>query len=115
VKILIIEDDELVQEMVARILAREFDAPSIEFAASAPKAVALLQHDVSYDLIVSDFNLKAGTGGDVLAWIRCERPTLVSRFIFFSSAMEPYTLHDKVIRKGFVGDLGKKIRALLAE
>jgi response regulator of citrate/malate metabolism len=105
VNVLLLEDDAQLQKMTARLLKRAFEnvAVAITTVDSVPKAIAMLQH-FTYDLVISDFNVLHGTGGDVLAWLHVEKPHVASRFIFFSGADEPKKLHDKVIEKGCTSD-----------
>lgn len=97
-RILYIEDDAHIQRMMTRVLRRAFETASVMIVDTAPKAIALLR-DTSYDLIVSDYNLIASTGGEVLQWLHAEKPYLVERFVFFSDDPVVRRLHDKVITK----------------
>lgn len=103
--VLLLEDDQQLQKMTTRLLKRTFEnvTVTVTIVDSAPKAIAMLQH-FAYDLIVSDFNVLHGTGGDVLTWLRAEKPHIVDRFIFFSGAIEVPKLHTKVIEKGCTAD-----------
>lgn len=103
--VLLLEDDKQLQKMTTRLVKRAFEdiAITVTVVDSVPKAIAMLQH-FSYDLVVSDFNVLHGTGGEVLAWLRVEKPHTVDRFIFFSGAPDVTKLHTKVIEKGCTAD-----------
>lgn len=101
-KVLLIEDDETLRRTLCRSIRRMFEK-TVEFleASNYHDAIHLLTNNESYShvhpeadlaFVLSDFNLAAGprdttpmNGGDVLTWIRANRPHLVQRFIFCSS------------------------------
>ena len=102
-KVLLLEDDALMQRTTTRMLRRAFETVDVTTVDSVPKAIAMLQH-FAYDLIVADFQVLHGTGGDVLSWVRTEKPQLLDRFVFFSGSIEAQKLHDKFIEKGCMPD-----------
>ena len=89
-RILLIEDDILIQKAFARM----FKSPPLlaitDVADNAPDAVQRLDK-CAYDYIVSDFDLKTGTGGDVLIHVRRHFPfyCTYNRFILLSGNLRP--------------------------
>jgi DNA-binding NarL/FixJ family response regulator len=99
-KVLLLEDDKQLQHAAVRLLRRTFESAIIvDTVDNAPGAIALLQQNV-YDFMLSDFAVIDGTGGDVLIWIRANKPDMVERFVFFSGSNSLNLLHHKVISKG---------------
>jgi len=100
-RVLLLEDEATLQRATSRMIRRTFSPTeiTIDVVDSVPKAVAMLQH-FAYDLVVSDFNVNGGTGGDLLIWIRANRPHMVERFVFFSGANHLDLWHNKIIAKG---------------
>ena len=101
--VLLLEDDALLQRTTTRMLRRAYENVTVTAVDSVPKAIAMLQH-FAYDLVIADFQVLHGTGGDVLSWVRDEKPGLVDRFVFFSGSLEARALHDKFIEKGCMPD-----------
>lgn len=101
IKVLLLEDEPSLQRAIARMLCVAFNDSDIalDTTDSAIKAIALLQC-FQYDLILSDFDVLDGTGGDVLAWVRSSQPRMISRFVFFTGSDRAAALHDKIIAKG---------------
>lgn len=81
--LLYIEDDAGVQAALGRFFKINFPHVVVSVADNAEKAVSLLK-GIMFDAVLSDYNLKAGTGGDVLNWIKTHQPDLESRFVFLS-------------------------------
>lgn len=103
-KILLLEDQAILQKCTSRMIRHTLgDDTIVDITDSVPKTIALLQH-FAYDLIVSDFDVNYGTGGDVLVWVREFQPHMVTRFVFFTGSGEASELHDKVISKGISAD-----------
>jgi len=98
-EVLLIEDEIDPKRATDRLIRKLYPSARVIVADNADAAIADLQtHD--FKLIVSDYLLLgAGTGGDVLAWVRSHRPDLVSKFVFVSDAPEVERLHDRWIRK----------------
>lgn len=96
--ILLIEDDSAVRERTASFLRRSLGANVIQ-AESASRAIAVLT-SFDVDMVISDYGLSGmGTGKDVLAWIRRERPKLEERFVFLSG-YDCSQVHKYSIAKG---------------
>jgi CheY-like chemotaxis protein len=68
-RILLIEDDDLVQKALVRMFKNPPLLASTDVVDNAPDAIRQLDK-IAYDYIVSDFDLKIGTGGDVLLHVR---------------------------------------------
>ena len=100
-RVLVVEDDRSIQRFVTRALARIIDG-TFEVADTADGAIDLIKAatlDRPYDLVVSDFNLLRGTGGDVLEWVQAHASYLEPRFLFFSSDDAVAKLHKNYIEK----------------
>jgi CheY-like chemotaxis protein len=68
-RILLIEDSELVQKALVRMFGDPPLNAVTDVVDSAPDAIRQLDK-FAYDYVVSDFDLKIGTGGDVLRHVR---------------------------------------------
>lgn len=79
--ILHIEDDVSIQKAVARTLALKLKA-DVTTVANPTDAIAILKA-IKFDIVVSDYNIDGGTGGEVLEWLRANQPD--QRFMFLSS------------------------------
>lgn len=98
-RILVIEDEPLVQRTLRRIVAPEND---VVICDSGAAAIELLETDV-FEAVFSDYELQGPlTGGDVLRWIKSNRPTLAENFIFVSGSPMAASLHHRVITKPFL-------------
>lgn len=97
-KILLVEDDPLLQRTTKRMLTHVTGSKDILVVDSAPRAIQVIQLE-QVDLIVSDFNLKDSDGGEVLSWIRTYRPELLGRFVFLSASEITKEMHDRVLMK----------------
>lgn len=103
-RILIIEDNPMIQRGYQRLLNKMFARPDIWVADNADLAIGMLMQDDSarpIDLIISDYELAdATTGVDVFEWIKLHRPDLLVRFIFISANEEVKALnHTRVLEK----------------
>lgn len=77
--VLVVEDEEPLRSLQARILAR-LDARTL-IAKSVVEARALLgEHTV--DLVISDVKMPGESGVELYRWIEREHPALTSRFLF---------------------------------
>jgi DNA-binding NarL/FixJ family response regulator len=120
IRALIIEDDRLIQQMLARLLRRTYDTPEFVVVDNADRAITELKNsmfDGHFDLIISDYNLVGPkTGGDVFAWIKeQDEPEWIDRFLFFSATdeIDLRKLHYQVLAKpASVGALRMEILAI---
>jgi len=86
-RVLIVEDDVELQPPVERVMSRLSEPVEIEWAQSAPEAIArLLAHD--FDLVLADFLLdERGSGFAVRGWCERHRPDV--RFAMMSAVAPP--------------------------
>jgi CheY-like chemotaxis protein len=89
-RILLVEDDDLVQKAILRLIQGVHPHAVTNVVDNAPEAIAHL-NKFTYDYIVSDFDLKIGTGGDVLRHVRAHFGFYVDRdrFILLSGDLRP--------------------------
>lgn len=66
--LLVVDDEEDIRELVAMAVEAEFDDDVIEVS-SGNEAIALLESGQRFDLIVSDYNMQEGTGGDLFRYV----------------------------------------------
>lgn len=84
IHVLYIEDDEMLARSTLRFFRRYFPDAVVSRADNSAAAIACLQ-SVQFDVVLSDFDLRAGgSGGIVLSWIEQSQPHLLTRFIFLS-------------------------------
>lgn len=67
-RILVVDDEGSTRDLVSLILQKSFSV-NVVFAASGNEAVGLLSKDTAYDVIVSDYNMPNGTGGDLYKFL----------------------------------------------
>jgi CheY-like chemotaxis protein len=89
-RVLLIEDDELIQRAFLRTLKGPPLFASTDVVDNAPAAIDHLDR-IAYHYVVSDYDLKVGTGGDVLIHVRAHYPFYVAcnRFILLSGYLRP--------------------------
>lgn len=89
-RVLIVEDDELLQKALVRIVRAVHPHAVTNVTDNAPEAIAHLDK-FAYDYIVSDYDLKIGTGGDVLRHVRDHFPFYArgNRFILMTGDIRP--------------------------
>lgn len=100
--VLILEDDPAVARATVKmtLAALQPYAPTCTVVDRVRTAITYAS-DGDFDLIVSDYNVLDGTGAELLAFLRADRPQLVPRFVFHTGDPEAVNkLHDKVIEKG---------------
>jgi CheY-like chemotaxis protein len=68
-RILLIEDNDLVQAALLRFITSVHPLAVTDVVDNAPEAIDHLTK-FTYDYVVSDFDLRVGTGGDVLRHVR---------------------------------------------
>ncbi len=84
--ILLVEDDELIIDIVKTLLEKELKAFVICLT-SGNEAIKLLQHNLQFDVIVSDYSMKNGTGHDLLEFITVNEIKIP--FILFTNTINP--------------------------
>lgn len=118
-KILLVEDNDVLQRTITRMLRRTFDDVSVVAVDSADDAIDSLRGatlDQAYDFIISDFNLRGHrNGGDVLAWVQQHASYLETRFLFLSSDSVAVEKHHKpyVLKPCDASQLQAAIQAVL--
>jgi CheY-like chemotaxis protein len=115
-RILLVEDSELVQRTIMRLIKMVQPHAITDVVDNAPEAIAHLDK-FAYDYIVSDFDLRIGTGGDVLLYVRDHFGFYVDRdrFVLMSGELRPEITsldHPITLDKA---DVARKLRELLAE
>jgi two-component system, cell cycle sensor histidine kinase and response regulator CckA len=79
-RILLVEDETALRQMLARVLRRE--GYDLVLAANGSEAVALTDEDLAgVDLLVSDLIMPGASGADVAAHVRARVPNLNVMFI----------------------------------
>jgi CheY-like chemotaxis protein len=125
-KVLVIEDSPSIHRAYERILKRWFPDVDVWISDNADLAISYIGMFIvplrqahgaplkNFDLIISDYNLHGDkTGGDVLAWIKANRPELAARFLFVSTDPKIFELHDTALEKPATPDqLRKEIFAM---
>jgi CheY-like chemotaxis protein len=89
-RILLVEDDALVQRALLRLIQSVHPFAITNVVDNSPEAIAHLDK-FAYDYVVSDFDLKIGTGGDVLRHVREHFGFYIDcdRFILMSGDLRP--------------------------
>jgi len=77
-RILIIDDEAPVRAVMRRLLATH----DVVTVSSGNEAVAILEHDRSFDLILCDLMMPGMTGVDVHHWLVIHDPVLAARLVF---------------------------------
>jgi DNA-binding NarL/FixJ family response regulator len=111
VRVLHVEDDEVLQRATRRLLAKLYESPDIVQVDTAAAAVEALAA-TDFDLVISDYDLREGTGGDVFAWITENRPHLVARFVFLSADERAPALARTVVKPCTVAELRDELLAI---
>ena len=118
--ILVVEDDEDIRRVVARVLSGLGYA--VLEAGDGKTALALLEGAPGVGLLLSDVVLPGGLSGpDIVTAARCQRPDLESLYMSGHSAKgtsNPVRLPEDIglLREPFtMHDLAQKVRAVLDE
>ena len=115
-RILLVEDSDLVQKAIVRLIKSVHPFAITNVVDNAPEAIDHLDK-FAYDYIVSDFDLRIGTGGDVLAHVRQHFAFYIerNRFILMSGDLRPVITalkHPLTFEKPI---MTHKLRELLTE
>lgn len=81
-RILFVEDDFDVRETMIELIKLDYDCQVIE-AATGNQAIDILKNDKNFNLIISDYNMKNGHGGDIYRFVKTEK--LPIPFLLFSA------------------------------
>jgi len=80
-RILLVDDEPMVLRVLAQLLSRSYE---VERADGLVAATTLLAQGGPLDVILCDMMMLDGTGVDVHAWTRANRPELLPRMIFMT-------------------------------
>ena len=95
-KILYAEDEEVLRQLMVMRIEGEMNLKVLE-AGSGFDAIEVLKKDENKEihLVITDYSMPNGTGGDLYAWIRLHRPEIP---VIVTSALE---MDDKPEFDGF--------------
>lgn len=118
-RILVVDDESIVRTTVAKLLS----AHDVQLANSGAEALAAIEADSDFDLIVCDLSMPRLSGVDVFESAIQGRPELARRFVFLTGGVfnhrvqEFLSLHDcAVIEKPFdVESFHQRIDELIAQ
>jgi len=104
-RVLVVDDEPMVGEIVDATLGREFDVVVVN---SGAKARELLQRDGDFDVILSDLLMPGVSGMDLYAWMESEHPAFCERTSFMTGgAFTPKAaeflarMDDRCVKKPF--------------
>jgi two-component system cell cycle sensor histidine kinase/response regulator CckA len=80
-RVLLIEDEGGIRKVMARVLGKDHD---LVIAASGQAALAILQHDQNFDVILCDLMMPEISGVDVHRWLAETHPAVAARVVFLS-------------------------------
>ncbi len=101
-RFLIAEDDKDLRELFVLSLEMVFNAEIIE-AASGQQAIEILKKDTDFDLVLSDYNMPNGNGGELFSYITNTKIPI--RFILHTS--DKLEVHDEFSNQSEVRYLQK--------
>ena len=80
-RVLLIDDDERVLGALERLLRKRHDVVT---RTSGNAAIACLEDDTDFHIIISDLMMADGSGQDLYRWLKASCPALLSRLVFIS-------------------------------
>lgn len=80
-KVLVVDDEELVGQVVVRVLSAEHEVVAVQ---SGAEAVELLRRGAPFDVVICDLVMPEMGGLDLFYWLRTQRPELVPGFMFLT-------------------------------
>lgn len=80
-RILVVDDEQMIGRTLRRSLAKDHE---VHFVDSGAGAMAILEKDSRFDLVLCDLMMPDTSGMDLFAWVERERPELAPRFIFMT-------------------------------
>ncbi len=86
-RILVVEDDEVIVELLSNIFARIDPGIEIDGTPSGEVAEALLRNEMIYDLVILDVNLHDRRTG-IHVWLSCHAELPSLPFVFMSAMCE---------------------------
>lgn len=84
-RVLVIDDESGIRELLVEKLT-QVGVRSFEEASSVDEAKSILDTDDNFDLIISDYKMHDGHGGDLLRYLY--EQDFDTPFVFFTSTME---------------------------
>jgi signal transduction histidine kinase len=88
-RVLVIDDEELVGQVVTRVLSDEHDVVAVH---SAAEAMDLLRRGLAFDAIVCDLVMPTTGGAEMYDWIRTHVPSSAGSFMFMTGGpVDPET------------------------
>lgn len=93
-RILVVDDDELIRRTLRRTLKRH----AITEASSGTEALALLETNSDFDVILCDLMMPGVTGIDVYDQVKASKPALASRFAFISGGVFGDDMEERLER-----------------
>ncbi len=80
-RVLVVDDEPLVAAAISRLLRRQYD---VSIASSGREALAQVQGNGTWDVIVSDLMMDDGSGMDLHGWLEADHPELARRTLFLT-------------------------------
>ncbi len=80
-RVLLVDDERAIRDALSRALGRRHDVVAV---AGAVDAIAVLESDAAFDLVLSDVLMDRGSGADLHNWIALHRPALSRRLAFMT-------------------------------
>jgi len=80
-RILVVDDEVLMLEVVRRVLGREHDVVT---ASGGQKALQRIAEEAPFDFVFCDLTMPGMSGIDLLAHLKQSHPDLVNRFVFLT-------------------------------
>ena len=81
---LVVENDDSIRRLVAKVLSRE--GFEIDQASNPDDAIARLQSDAGYSLVILDLMLQPRGGADVVAFLKDHFPPTLRRLVIVTTA-----------------------------
>jgi two-component system NtrC family sensor kinase len=94
-RVLIVEDEEVVRSVLQEML-RSYRRCRIELAASGAEALALLENDADFDLVLSDIRMPAMNGTEFYQRLKQNHPALARRFVFVTGHAGSKALEEEI-------------------
>ena len=117
VRILVVEDDLDLREMVVFFVESEFDVITVQ-AENGEIAKKVLESDKNFQVVISDYNMPKMTGGALLQYIRNEE--IPVKFILLSAVDSKSVPEFKIVtpdaiaeKPGFAEPLGNALKKFL--
>jgi signal transduction histidine kinase len=94
-RVLIVDDELTLLSSLRRALGREVD---VVLANSASEALAILEHDVRFDVVLCDIMMPDVTGIELFERVSTEIPALRDRFVFMTGGAFGATMQEFIDR-----------------